>query len=83
MGVDAGCDRKCMHFGVFEDDEATINEHCNTTCDSSGSKEPRWVMFPAILQLLPWSETKIEVCGLYKDEEDATMRTFFARAHVS
>ena len=53
MGVDAGCDRKCMHFGVFEDDEATINEHCNTTCDSSGSKEPRWVMFPAILQLLP------------------------------
>ena len=38
---------------MFEDDEATINKDCNTTCDSSGSNELRCVMFPAILQLLP------------------------------
>ena len=38
---------------MSEDDEATISKNCNITCDSSGSNEPRCVMFPAILQLLP------------------------------
>ena len=55
-------------------------KNCNITCDSSGSNEPRWVMFPAILQLLPWSEMTIEICRLYKVEDGHNDENLFLRA---
>ena len=67
-GVEAGCDVNACILVCSKMTRLRLIKNCNITCDSSGSNEPRWVMFPAILQLLPWSEMAIEICKLYKVE---------------